>query len=207
MELVDGFFYDGERGYFDTYCRRGAESDGAPFPGESGSWLWSGWCGPKVCEPKPAPSPTPAPTPTPGKGHCDQPIARLALGPFGGEGDKHNFQITYRFGNGNGKPCDGGHLACEDPAYLSCQAHPPKEGCGQCEVCGGAVCEDPRGGDWSAFDGATVTSVSDGIEPYGFMATVKGKGRVRVCVPPDPRSREGNVPLKVNQQCEERAIE
>lgn len=183
--------------YLDAYCRRGPAPGGNPFPGEAGTWVWSGWCAPRFCDVTPAPSPAPQPSPVPGQpgARCVLPIARLALGDFGVNGDRHNYQATYRFGNGNGKPCDGSHLACDDPNY---------HGEGQCEPCGGAVCEDPRGGDWSAGDGATVVSVSEGEEPYGYHATVRGPSGswVKLCVPPSPRSRQGGVPLTVTKQCE-----
>lgn len=164
--------------------------------------------------PAPTPQPTPVPTPRPSPsatpeppgggdlpsrlplGHgCTLPIARLGLGDAGTQGEKHNYQFTFRFGPGNGKPCDGSHLACNDPNY---------HGVGQCEPCDGSVCEDPRGGAVTAGGGTvTLNSVENGIPPYGYAAQVKGHGGwIKVCVPPSPYSRDGSVPLKVTQQCE-----
>lgn len=198
--LHDGFVLDqdelGRNGYRDAYCRRTLDRE-TILEGSAGSWTYWGDCPPLPREevvpcptgPGPGPVPSPSPAPSPSTGACTLPIARFGIGFFGTQGAKTNYQGTYRFGTGNGKPCDGSHLACDDPRYT---------GVGQCEPCGGAVCEDPRGAEWSAGGGAELVSVSGGEAPYGYHATVKGDtGWVKACPPPNPHARQGGTPLAV----------
>ncbi len=140
---------------------------------------------PPTPAPTPSAAPTPAPAPTPdARLSCNVPLVRVGIGESGGEKDR---SCTFRFGEGNGKPCDGAHLACNDPRY---------NGQGQCEPCGGAVCEDPRGCVWTASDGLILLSPGEGEPSFG--ARVKGSGKLKACPPPDPVSRHDGKPLRVN---------
>lgn len=114
-------------------------------------------------------------------------MVRVGIGSGGGEGQKRRWHCTYRFGTGagqNGKPCDGAHLACDDPNY---------HGQGQCEPCHGNVCEPTNGCEWTASGGLQLMAVEDS----GYAAVTKGAGKLTACPvrPVKARYTGENVPI------------
>lgn len=186
-----------------------------------------GACWPDVpCATPPSPPTGPPPSPDTSAGVCTQPLARTGFGLTMGGGEKWSGDCTQKFGSGNGKPCDGGHLPCEHPEYRACEARralDPSVRCGQCEPCGGRLCEDPRGCSWSAGGGMTLVGEAHcGSEPceessggrYGYKHELKGmNGWVKVCPPEAPHSRAGFragtiEPLRVGPEaCQSTVIE
>ncbi len=160
-----------------------------------------GSCGgytPTTPQPSPTPVPQPTPTPTPTPEPTPQPIATPASCPPLTRWSSGIHNITDSGAHVVPWPLVGGAVVIDSTPLFNGRACNAER-----DNCGGRLCEDPRGGEWTLLVGQSESQPRGDGYQFRIAPLVAGPHRWRVCPLRDAMDPQGEPLITGQSACTE----